>query len=148
MMLVAFSLDDHAYALHLRAVERVVRIVEVTRLPDAPGIVAGVVNVRGKVIPVVDIRKRFLLPARDPNLSDQLIVARTSRRAVALIADSVTGVVECDEAQVIAAEAIVPGMQYIKGVAKLKDGMLLIHDLDTFLSLEEDRLLRDALKAA
>ena len=147
-MLLAFSLDDHAYALHLRAVEQIVRIVEVTRLPDAPGIVAGVVNVRGQVIPIVDIRKRFLLPARDPDLSDQLIVARTSRRAVGLIADIVTGVVECDEAQVIAAEAIVPGLQYIKGVAKLKDGMLLIHDLDTFLSLEEDRLLRDALKAA
>src|ERR1700674_4677146 len=98
MMLVAFSLDNHAYALHLPAVERVVRIVEVTRLPDAPGIVAGVVNVGGQVIPVVDIRKRFLLPGRDPDLSDQLIVARTSRRALALIADTVTGVIECDEA--------------------------------------------------
>jgi purine-binding chemotaxis protein CheW len=148
MMLVPFSLDDHAYALHLRAVERVVHVVEVTRLPGAPGIIAGIVNVRGQVIPVVDIRKRFLLPERDPELSDQLIVARTSRRAVALIADTVSGVVECDQADVIAAEAILPGMEYIKGIAKLKDGMLLIHDLDSFLSLEEDRLLRDALKAA
>jgi purine-binding chemotaxis protein CheW len=148
MMLVAFSLDDHAYALHLPAVQRVARIVEVTRLPRAPDIVAGVVNVRGQVIPVVDVRKRFLLPERDPVLSDQLIVARTSTRAVALIVDAVTGVVECDEAEVIAADAILPGMEYIKGVAKLKDGMLLIHDLDSFLSLEEDRLLHDALKAA
>src|SRR6185295_4330094 len=138
MMLVAFSLDDHAYALHLRAVERVVHVVEVTRLPDAPGIVAGIVNVHGQVIPVVDIRKRFLLPEREPELSDQLIIACTSRRAVALIADSVSGVVECDQADVIAAEAILPGMEYIKGIAKLKDGMLLIHDLDSFLSLEED----------
>jgi purine-binding chemotaxis protein CheW len=144
MMLVAFSLDDHAYALHLRAVERVVRIVEVTRLPDAPGIVVGIVNVRGQVIPVVDVRKRFLMPGRDPHLSDQLILARTSRRAVALIADAVSGVVECDEADVIVAEAILPGMEYVKGIAKLKDRMLLIHDLDRFLSLEEDRLLRDA----
>jgi purine-binding chemotaxis protein CheW len=148
MMLIAFSLDDHAYALHLPAVERVVRIVEVTPLPDAPDIVVGVVNMRGEVIPVVDIRKRFALPERAPDLSDQLIVARTSRRAVALIADTVTGVIECDEADVIAAEAILPGMGYIQGVAKLKDGMLLIHDLDSFLSLEEDRLLHAALKDA
>jgi len=148
MMLVAFSLDDRAYALHLPAVERVVRIVEVTPLPDASGIVAGVVNVRGQVIPVIDVRKRFLLPARKLHLSDQLIVARTSRRTVALIADTVTGVVECDEADVIAAEAILPGMEYVKGVAKLGNGMLLIQDLESFLSLEEDRLLRDALSDA
>jgi purine-binding chemotaxis protein CheW len=60
----------------------------------------------------------------------------------------VTGVVECDQADVITAAAIVPGMEYIKGVAKLKDGMLLIHDLDSFLSLEEDRSLHVALEHA
>jgi purine-binding chemotaxis protein CheW len=148
MLLVAFSLDDHAYALPLVAVQKVVRVVDVTRLPDAPDIVVGIVNVHGQVTPVVDIRKRFLLPKREPDLSAHLIVARTSTRAVALIADAVTGVVECDQADVITAAAIVPGMEYIKGVAKLKDGMLLIHDLDSFLSLEEDRLLHVALEHA
>ena len=127
------------------AVERVTRIVAVTALPDAPDIVTGVVNVSGEVIAVVDIRKRFRLPDRATELSDHLIVARTSRRAVALVADTVTGVVECDEGDVVSAEAIVPGMEYIEGVARLKDGMLLIHDLESLLSLEEDRVLHDAL---
>jgi len=79
MILVAFCLDAHRYALHLPAVERVTRIVAVTALPDAPDIVTGVVNVSGEVIAVVDIRKRFRLPDRATELSDHLIVARTSR---------------------------------------------------------------------
>lgn len=143
--LIVLTLDDQRYALPLSVVERVVRVVEVTALPDAPDIVAGVVNVQGRIIPVVNIRKRFLLPEREIALSDQLIISHTSRRPVALMADSVTGVIEFSEEDVIAAEAILPGMEYVEGVAKLKDGMILIHDLDRFLSLEEERSLTEAL---
>lgn len=143
--LIVLTLDSRRYALHLSAVERVVRMVEVTPLPRAPEIVSGVINVQGRIIPVVDIRRRFRLPGRETSLGDQLIVAHTSRRPVALVADAVTGVVECGEQDVIAAEAIVPGMEYVRGIAKLKDGMILIHDLDRFLSLEEEQSLDEAL---
>jgi len=78
--LLALSVDDRRYALPLSAVERIVRIVEVTPLPSAPEIVAGVVNVHGRVIPVVDLRKRFTLREPVIALSDQLIVAHTSDR--------------------------------------------------------------------
>lgn len=146
--LIVLTLDDQRYALPLSAVERVVRVVEITALPDAPNIVAGVVNVQGRIIPVVNIRKRFLLPERDIALNDQLIISHTSRRPVALIADSVTGVVDCSEEDIVAAEAILPGLEYVEGVAKLKDGMILIHDLDRFLSLAEERSLTEALDHA
>ena len=145
--LLALSVDDQRYALPLSAVERIVRIVEVTPLPSAPEIVAGVVNVHGRVIPVVDLRKRFTLREREIALSDQLIVAHTATRPVALIVDAVTGVVDCAEEDVIAAEAIVPGTAYLQGVAKLKDGMILIHDLNTLLSLEEEQSLDAAINA-
>lgn len=146
--LLVVRLAEQSIALHLAAVERAVRIVEVTPLPKAPGIVSGVVNVQGRIIPVINIRKRFRLPEREVALSDQLIVAHTSARAVALVVDAVDGVVEYPEEEIIACDAIVPGMEYVAGVVKLKDGVTLIHDLDTFLSLEEARSLDEAMESA
>ena len=144
--LVLFTLDEQRYALHLSTVTRVVRTVETTSLPKAPDIIRGVVNVQGQVIPVVDIRKRFRLPEREMELSDQLIIASTSRRPVALIVDAVEGVIEHSNEKVITPEKILPGTEHIEGVMKLEDGLVLIHDLDKFLSLEEDKELDAALK--
>lgn len=142
---LVFTLDEQRYALPLSAVERVVRAVEVTPLPKAPEIVLGLVNVRGQVIPVVDIRRRFRLPERAIRLSDQLIIARTSRRPVALLADSATGMVAPSAREVLAPEEVLPHLEYVEGVIKLEDGILLIHDLDTFLSLEEEKALDRAI---
>ena len=144
--LVVFTLDEQRYALRLGVIERIVRAVEITPLPKAPEIVLGVVNMQGRIVPVVNIRKRFRLPERTLEPSDQLIFAHTSKRSVALVADSVSGVIECLKDQVIGAEAVVSGLQYVEGVMKLEDGMVLIHDLDKFLSLEEEETLDEALK--
>jgi purine-binding chemotaxis protein CheW len=143
---VVFTLDEQRYVLYLHAVTRVVRIVEITHLPKAPEIIRGVVNVQGQVIPVVDIRKRFRLPEREPELSDQLIIANTASRSVALVVDAVEGVIEHSSQEMIPPEKILPGTEYIKGVIKLEDGLVLIHDVDKFLSLEEDKELNTALK--
>ncbi|MBI2311238.1 MAG: purine-binding chemotaxis protein CheW [Betaproteobacteria bacterium] len=145
-VLVALTLDDQRYALHLSAVERVVRMVEIIPLPKAPDIVSGVVNVQGRVVPVFNIRRRFRLPEREPAVTDQLIIARTAARPVALVADTVTGVVECRPQDIAAAETILHGMEYVEGVLKLPDGMILIHDLDTFLSLAEQEALDQVLR--
>ena len=144
--LVVFFLDEQRYALYLPAVERVVSAVEVTHLPKAPDIVLGVINFQGKVIPVVNIRKRFGLPERQIELSDQFIIANTSKRTVTLVADTVSGVIEPAEGKLINSENITPGMEYVDGVIKLDDGLILIHDLDRFLSLEEEKKLDNALK--
>jgi len=145
--LVIFTLDGGRYALSLSAVERVLLTVEVFPLPKAPEIVLGVVNIQGRIVPVFDVRKRFRLPQREMSLSDQLIVAQTSKRTVALLADAVGGVVEYPEQKVVAADRILPGLDYVEGVAKLEDGLVLIHDLEKFLSLEEEKTLDNALKA-
>ncbi|MBC8458699.1 MAG: purine-binding chemotaxis protein CheW [Deltaproteobacteria bacterium] len=143
---VVFSLDGQRYALHLSAVERVIRVVEMTSLPKTPDIVLGIVNVEGQIIPIVNIRKRFRLPERELDLSDVLIIAQIPRRTVALVADNVSGVIEGSEQDITEAKEIFPRMEYVKGVVKLKDGLVLIHDLDKFLSLEEDKELDSALK--
>ncbi len=139
--LIVFSLDDYRYAVRLSVVERAVRSVEITPLPKAPETVSGVVNLGGVIIPVLNIRRRFRLPEREMRLGDQLLIARTSRRAVALLVDEVCGVAECFSRDSIEPEKIVPGLEYVTGVVKLADGMLFIHDLDRFLSLEEEKTL-------
>jgi purine-binding chemotaxis protein CheW len=144
--LVVFALDGQ-YALHLRNVERVVRAAEVTSLPRTPDIVLGVINVQGNILPVVNVRRRFRLMEREMEPTDRLILAKTSLRRMALLVDSVTGVIERTEGDVVPANAIVPGTEYIEGVTQLDENILLIHDLDGFLSLDEERALDDALNS-
>lgn len=144
--LIVFTLDDRRYALPLPEVDRVVRMVAITPLPEAPGIILGVVNIRGRVIPVINMRRRFHLAEREIALADQLVVAHTVRRPVALVADAVLDVIACPAQNLIAAEEVVPGMEYVEGVIKLEDGLILIHDLDKFLSLEEEDFLDRAFE--
>lgn len=144
--LVAFTLDDKRFALPLFQVERIVNVVEITPLPKAPEIVIGVVNMQGRIVPVVDIRKRFHLPKREMNLNDKFILSQTSKRSVGIMVDSVTGVIECPKEEIIVPERVFPDIGYVEGVAKLEDGLILIHNIDSFLSLEEERTLDDAMK--
>ena len=144
--LIVFALDCQRYALPLPVVDRVVRMVAITPLPKAPDIVLGVVNIQGRVIPVIDMRRRFRLPEREIALTDQLVVAHTVRRPVALVADAVQDVITCAEQSLIAAENILSKVEYVEGVVKLTDGLILIHDLDKFLSLEEESSLDQALE--
>ena len=143
---IVFILDEQRYALHLSAVDRVVRMVHITPLPRTPDIVLGVVNIQGRVIPVINLRQRFNLPKREIALTDRLVFAHTKRRAVALVADAVKEVVECSERTLIPAENILPEIGYVEGVIKFEDGLILIHNLDKFLSLEEERSLDLALE--
>jgi len=143
--LITFTLDNQLYAMYLSSVERAVRMVEITPLPQAPEIVLGIINLQGRIIPALNLRKRFRLPERRPGVGDQLLVARTSRRTVALVVDAVCGVIECPAREEIAPATIVPGLEYVTGVVKLADGMLFIHDLDEFLSLDEEEALEAAI---
>lgn len=141
-----FALDGQRYALRLAAVDRVVRAVEINPLPQAPEIVAGVVNVKGEIVPIINVRRRFRLPARAVALTDHLVIAHTARRPVGLLVDAVTDVIEYPEQDIAGAEGILSGLDYVEGVVKLQDGLVLIHDLDKFLSLEEERSLNNAME--
>jgi len=145
MQLLVWTLDQQQYALPLAAVDRVVRAVAVTALPGAPDIVSGMINVRGTITPVVDMRKRLNLPPREIHPSDAVVLAHTSRRPVAFFVDSVSRLADYPDAAVVAAHSVTPGSDYIAGIAKSADGMTLIHDLDRFLSLDEEAAIEHAL---
>lgn len=138
---VAFALDEQRYALSLDSVERILRVVQITPAPRLPAIVMGIINVQGRVVPVVNTRKRFGLPARAIALTDQLILAYTTKRTIALLVDEVLGVKEIEAESIVSASLIIPNMNYVEGVITLEDGMILIHDLNKFLSLEEEEAL-------
>ncbi len=139
--LVAFILGQQQYALPLTTVQRVVRMAEVTPLPKAPEIVLGVIDFQGTIIPVMSMRKRFGLSEPETSLGDQLVVADTATRSVALVVNSVTGVIERTVTDVTEAEKIVPGLQYVEGITRLEDGILFIHNLEHFLSKREEQQL-------
>lgn len=144
--LVLLKVDGQTYALHLAAVDRVLRMVEITPLPGAPDAVEGVVNVRGEVVPIVSIRRRLDLAERAVGASDSLVVARGRARRLAIIAESVLGVVERPAEAVVGSGDLARGIQHIEGVLKTSDGLVLIQDLDRFFSPEEAQSLDLALE--
>ncbi len=143
--LVVFLINEQRYALHLSAAERIVRAVELTALPKAPEIVLGVINMHGQIIPVINIRERFHLPEKEIDPGDQLLIAHTSTRTVALVVDAVLSVMERDSEEVISMQNVVPGTEFVEGAIGLPDGMILIHDLDKFLSMDEEIALNEAM---
>ena len=143
---VVFRLDEQRYALPLSVAERIVRAAEVTPLPRAPAIVLGVIDVAGRILPVVNTRRRFLKSEREISPSDQFLIARTLRRTVILVIDEAQGVVERLPNEIVSVASIIPGSNQIQGVIKLDDGLVLIHDLDEFLSMDEANALNEAMK--
>jgi len=142
---LVFRLDRSRYGLPLESVVEVLPAVALTPLPKAPAIVEGVIDLRGRVVPVLDIRSRFRLPARPMDVADHLIVARAGGRTVAIRADEAIDLVRLEAPDVEPLDPVVPGAAYVAGVARTADGLVLLHDLLTFLTRAESDDLDRAL---
>jgi len=142
---VVFRLEGQRYALDLSQVERVVSMVAVSPLPKTPAVVAGVINYRGSIVPVLDLRPRFGFPRRECGLTDHLLLARTIRGMLALPVDEVLGVNEVPVENILAPSTLLPGVGYVTGIVALADGLLFIHDLEALLSMDEERRLTEAM---
>jgi purine-binding chemotaxis protein CheW len=144
--IVVFTLDELLYALPLPAVVKVIHAIEIRHLPKAPEIISGIINVKGQIIPVVDIRKRFGLAASEIDPDDRLIIADTGKRQVAILVDAVTGIKDLAPGQQKQSKETLPFAEHLRGVAKVDDELILIYDLEQFLSLDEEKELEQALK--
>src|SRR5881394_2012600 len=109
--LVIFRLDDERYALPLAVVERIVRAAELTPLPKAPTIVLGVIDLEGRVLPVLNVRRRFRLPERQIIPADQFLIARIEWRTVVLVVDEAQAVIERSPTDIVGATQIMPGLE-------------------------------------
>jgi purine-binding chemotaxis protein CheW len=144
LQLVSFNLDSEEFGVDIAAVQEIVRMPEITRVPRSQEFVEGVVNLRGKIIPVVDLRKRFALPAAAATKSTRIIIATIARKTVGLIVDAVSEVLRLDSDSVEATPEMVATQidsSFLKGIAKLEGRLLILLDLDLILNHEETRAL-------
>ena len=127
---LVFRLDDQRYALPLSAVERVVRVVELVPMPKAPTAILGVVNIQGRIIPVISVRRQFGLTERELDLTDQLIITSVENRATALLVDAVLGVVESSSDRVVPSSVVSPELNEVNGLMNLDGRTVMIQNLD------------------
>jgi purine-binding chemotaxis protein CheW len=145
MQIVVFLIDSRPYGLPLEAVEQVLPMVEISLLPAAPEVLLGVIDYHGEILPVVDLRARLKLSRRELELQNRLLVVRTTRRRLALVADAVAGVREVLPEAVHDPAGIDPTLRHVAGIATLEDGLVVIQDLETLLSADEEQVLCQAL---
>jgi purine-binding chemotaxis protein CheW len=141
MDILIFDLGGRRFALPAEHVREIVRAVTLLPLPKAPAIVEGIFDLRGTVVPALDIRARFQLDSKPIGASDHLLVATAGKRVVALRIDRALELASVAERDVENATSGLPTSEYVTGVATLSDGLVLIHDLRTFLSAAESAAL-------
>lgn len=143
--LVIFQIDNQQFALPLSDVERAIQIVELRELPNSPKYVCGIINMHGQIISVINLRALFGLPAKELELSDQLLIVSTSKVKLALWIDLMHQVIGIEESDIVRSEVIKYGDKSVQGVIKLESGIILLNDVDKFLSPEELKELELAI---
>lgn len=144
MDVAIFTVAGGRYALPISRIREIVRAVAWAPLPGGPELIEGIVNIRGRLVPVLDLRRRFGHPRRPTALSDFLVIADAGTRDVALHVDDVVGVHRLPEQDLIPATDLVRRSAFVGGLAALPDGTLMIQDPTAFLAEAES----DALEAA
>lgn len=146
MHLLEFIVEGRRLALPVAAAERIHLAVEVTPLAGAPAPVLGLVNIQGRVLPVVSLRQRLGLPDREPLPDDRLIVAHSSRRSMAILVDAVPGVRDVGEGEYVPGETLFPGTDFLLGVTRVDGDLLMVEDLEKLLADDEETELVTAME--
>lgn len=147
---VVFKLDNEEYGLDIIKVNGIEKYQEVTKVPNAPAYVEGMINLRGEVLPIFSLRKRFNLEAKDINDETRIIVAMTNDIKVGMIVDSVSEIMNIDEEQIEVVPKLVAGIdrRYIKSVAKVDSRMIVLVDVDLLINDEEKISLGQVVEAS
>lgn len=143
MQLVSFNIGSEEFGVEILQVKEINRMVEITKVPQAPHYVEGVINLRGKVIPIIDLRKRFKLEVKKYDKSTRIVVVDISGTIMGMIVDAVSEVLRLPSSTIEAPPDIVTGLnaEYIKGVAKLEDRLLIFLDLSKVIDIAEVEVL-------
>lgn len=139
--LVTFRVGEELFGAPISAVQEIVRVPAITQIPQAPEFVEGVINLRGRVIPVVDMRKRLSGVGADAegHSKSRILVIEAGGRLVGVVVDEVSEVLKLSDDRVEAAPPMVSGLsnQYITGVGKLEGRLLILVDIERVLTGEE-----------
>lgn len=139
IQLVTFSIGEEEFGVDILKVQEIIRTMEITKVPRAPQFVEGVINLRGKVIPIIDLRSKFGLQFREHDQHTRIIVIEINDMIVGFVVDSVSEVLRIPASTVEPPPPVVSGLEseYINGVGKLEDRLLILLDLNRLLSSEE-----------
>ena len=139
IQLVTFKIGEEEFGVDILKVQEIIRLMPITKVPNAPAFVEGVINLRGKVIPVIDMRRRFGLPQGQRDSNTRIEVMDLQGQVVGFVVDAVSEVLRIKESTVEPPPAVVAGIgsEYMKGVGKLEDRLLILLDLDKLLNQKE-----------
>lgn len=137
--LVIFHLAKEYYGVDIAAVESIIKLQEITSIPQAPAFVEGVINLRGAVLPVIDLRKRFGLPQTAPTKDTRIVVVEMSGTTVGMIVDAVNEVLQVPVEDIEPPSPMVTTLDsaFITGIAKVSDRLIILLDLGKVLSIDE-----------
>lgn len=136
IQLVTFNIGVEEFGVDILKVQEIIRTMEITKVPRAQDFVEGVINLRGKVIPIIDLRRRFGMSSKEYNKDTRIVVIEINGMIVGFVVDSVSEVLRIPAGTVEPPPPVVAGLDsdYISGVGKLHDRLLILLDLDKLLS--------------
>ena len=139
LQLVTFGIGEEEFGIDILKVQEIIRTMAITKVPNSPPYVEGVINLRGKVIPVIDLRSRFNMEYRSHDSHTRIIVIELHGMIIGFVVDEVSEVLRIQSNTVEPPPPVVSGIEseYIKGVGKLDDRLLILLDLEKLIPVEE-----------
>lgn len=139
IQVACFRLKDDLYAVDIMRIKEIIRPQKLTPLPHAPSFIDGIINLRGAVIPVVDLRKRFDMPAREVTMQTRLLIVRLSGQTLGLVVDDVTEVITIPVNDIKPPPAVSDGLieNHLLGVCLSGDDLVMLLDIDRLLTTNE-----------
>ncbi len=146
LQIVGFRIGRETFGLPIGAVREIVRVPEITSVPNAPDFIEGVINLRGRIIPVVDLRKRFGETVGPPNKKNRIVVVEVENRLLGLMVNSASEVLKIPPSEIEAPHSVFQegDLNYITGVGKLHGRLVILLDLSKVLQRGELKRLEEA----
>ena len=146
LQLVTFTLENEEYAVDILKVQEINRMAEIARVPHAPAYVEGVINLRGRVIPVVSLRKRFGFQDKGQDEQSRIMIMDIQGFTIGLVVDSVSEVLRIPANTVEPTPPVASEIntEFIQGIAKLEDRLIILIDMDRLIEKEDSAAMVDA----
>ena len=143
IQVVSFKLGSEEYGVDIAQVQEINRMVAITHVPRAPQFMEGVINLRGQLIPIIDLRTRFGMPRTEQTKNTRIVVTEIGAKRVGMVVDSVSEVLRLPSEQIEDAPEMITGVdtEYIRGVGKIEDRLIILLDLARIISGDERREL-------